>query len=118
KGARKLASAVRASLQELERRQMLSVGANPTAVTGGPYVVNEGSSVVINGTSSSDSDGTIATYKWDLNYTPALGFRTSVTGGSFTYHASDGPASRTIALRVIDNDGNQDTQTTTLTTNN
>src|SRR5438128_9117425 len=82
KGARKLASAVRASLQELERRQMLSAG-DPTAVTGGPYAVNEGSSVVINGTSSFDSDGTIATYKWDLNYNPALGFRTSVTGGSF-----------------------------------
>jgi hypothetical protein len=118
KRARKaLANAVRSCFEQLETRQLLS-GADPVAVTGGPYTVNEGSSVAISGSGSSDADGTITSYKWDLNYNAGLGFRTSITGVGFTYHAADGAASRTIALRVTDNDGNIVTETTTLTLNN
>lgn len=112
-----LASAVRSCIETLETRQLLT-GVDPVAVTGGPYTVNEGSSVAISGSGSSDADGTIVSYKWDLNYNAGLGFRTSITGAGFTYHAADGAATRTIALRVTDNDGNIVTETTTLVSNN
>jgi len=36
----------------------------PTAEAGGPYEVNEGSTVQLNGTGSSDPDGTPLTYMW------------------------------------------------------
>jgi hypothetical protein len=37
----------------------------PTADAGGPYVVNEGSTVVLDGTASSDPEGLPLTYLWD-----------------------------------------------------
>ena len=37
---------------------------------------------------------------------------------AFNYHAADGPLSKTIALRVTDNDGNITTTTSTLTIDN
>src|SRR5438132_789806 len=115
KGSTKLASAVRACVQELEKRQMLS--ASPTADPGGPYTLDEGSFVVINGSGSSDSDGSIVEYKWDTNYDPDTGFTTDETGGAFTFNSADGPETRMLALRVTDNDGDQDTQFTTITVN-
>lgn len=112
---RKLVRAIRAGLEQLEVRRLF---ANPVSDPGGPYTVNEGSSVAISGSGSSD-DGSIVSYKWDLNYNASLGFRTSITGMAFTYNASDGPLGRTIALRVTDDEGNITTNTAgSLTVNN
>jgi uncharacterized delta-60 repeat protein len=90
----------------------------PTANPGGPYSVNEGSSVQLNGAASSDPDGTIASYEWDFNY-DGVSFAADATGATPTFNASSlsGPLTRTIALRVTDNDGATHLMTTTVTVN-
>ncbi|MGC4030950.1 MAG: PKD domain-containing protein [Tepidisphaeraceae bacterium] len=97
-----LLSAVAPLFEGLETRSHFS--ATPTAVAGGPYSVDEGQSVLISGLASTDSDGTIAGYQWDTNYNAQKGFKTRATTGTWTFHA-DTSGSRTIALRVIDNNG-------------
>jgi hypothetical protein len=106
-----LGRAVRSTIDSLEGRRLL---ANPVADAGGPYTVNEGSTITIDGGNSTD-DGSIATYAWDLNYKVSKGFRRGVTGQAFSYEAGDSAAPRTIALRVTDDNGNTDLVTTTLT---
>ncbi len=118
RGAAKLAKAIRPAVEELELRQMLSGGQSPVAVLHGPYNVNEGESIIIDGADSTDSDGTIVSYKWDFNYNPANGFHTQGTGNPVAFEGDDGPASQTIALRVTDNDGNVNTTTATINTVN
>lgn len=78
----------------------------PTAEPGGPYAVPEGGSLVLDGTASSDPDGTVASYEWDLDYDGTT-FDVDATGSMPTFSAAglDGPSSRTIALRVIDDEG-------------
>ncbi|MEA2735262.1 MAG: hypothetical protein QOE14_1713, partial [Humisphaera sp.] len=110
--------AIRGCVEQLERRQLMAIGLDPVANAGGPYTVAEGSAVIISGANSFDPDGTVLGYKWDLNYNSEVGFRTSVTGNPIQYSASDGPLTRTIALRVTDIDGNTNTTTTTITVNN
>lgn len=80
--------------------------ATPVANPGGPYTVPEGGNVVLSGAGSSDPDGVIASYQWDLNYNGAT-FDVDATGVAPTFSAAGigGPASRTIALRVLDNVG-------------
>ncbi|MDB5357034.1 MAG: uncharacterized protein JWN24_3487 [Phycisphaerales bacterium] len=77
--------------------------APPTASAGGPYSVNEGSSIALSGAGSTDPDSETLTYQWDLNYN-GVTFNPTVTGVSPTFSAAglQGPASRTIALRVTD----------------
>ena len=55
-GARKLAAAVIFGLERLEDRSLFSVVANP----GGPYTVNEGSSIILNGSGSTDTSALCA----------------------------------------------------------
>ena len=42
----------------------------PTADAGGPYSVDEGASIVLNGTESSDPDGDLLTYLWEPESAP------------------------------------------------
>jgi uncharacterized delta-60 repeat protein len=78
----------------------------PNGNAGGPYAVFEGSSVVLSGAGSSDSDGSIVSYEWDFNY-DGVTFNPSATGMDVTFDQpdADGPSSRTLALRVTDNEG-------------
>jgi PKD domain len=78
----------------------------PTAHPGGPYSVPEGGSISLNGAGSSDPDGSVAVYEWDLDYDP-LTFNVDATGVMPTFSAAgiDGLSDRTIALRVTDNLG-------------
>lgn len=80
----------------------------PTADPGGPYNVNEGSSILLDGSLSSDSDGTIAQYEWDLSF-DGITFNSEVTGATTNFDASsiDGSTFRQVALRVTDNLGAQ-----------
>lgn len=86
----------------------------PIAVVGGPYSVSEGSSVTLSGAGSSDPDGSIASFAWDLDndgqYDDASGmnanFSTTVSG------------LHTIGLQVTDNRGATAVTSTTVTVNN
>ena len=79
----------------------------PIAVPGtsSDYTVVEGGSIQLDGSLSSDSDGTVVSYEWDLDFDGS--FNTDVTGANPVFDATliDGPATRVIALRVIDDGG-------------
>ena len=80
----------------------------PTADPNGPYNGTLGSPVLFNGSGSSDSDGTIASYSWDF------GDGASGTGVSPSHiYGTDGTF--TVSLTVTDNDGATDTASTTAT---
>jgi hypothetical protein len=78
----------------------------PSADAGGPYSVPEGGSLALDGSASSDADGTVASYEWDFDY-DGVSFDVDAAGVAPTFSAAalDGPSSRTIALRVTDDDG-------------
>ncbi len=91
----------------------------PVANAGGSYAVDEGGSVALSAAQSTDPDGAIVSYEWDLNY-DGVNFDVDATGASPTFSAAniDGPATRTIALRVTDNAGAQSIVQTTVTVAN
>jgi Ca2+-binding RTX toxin-like protein len=89
--------------------------APPTAHAGGAYSLEVGASTVINGSGSSDADGSIVTYEWDLNY-DGSSFHVDASGATPTFSAAGLSAGvYTIALRVTDNDGNSHLATSTVT---
>lgn len=75
-----------------------AIAAAPGA--GGPYTVNEGSSVVVTASGG-------ASYSWDLDNDGS--FETPGQSATFSAAALDGPGSRTISVQVTASDG----QTTT-----
>jgi len=82
----------------------------PQAVPGGPYTVNEGSTVTLDGHRSNDPDGHIAKYEWDLSYNGST-FVVDATGREVSTSYTDGPATIKVALRVRDNEGARHTAT-------
>lgn len=86
----------------------------PVANANGPYTGNEGSPITFDGSGSYDPDGTIVKYEWDLDgdgqYDDATGVNPSYTWGD--------DYSGGIGLKVTDNDGLTDTDSTTVTVNN
>ena len=93
------------------------------ATGGAPYVINEGDSVTLNGSLSSDPESQPLTYEWDLNNDLIYGDVTGVTPvvSSATLQSfgiNDDGAPYTIGLRVTDDTAQSDTTTTTLTVNN
>ncbi|MCP3938744.1 MAG: PKD domain-containing protein, partial [Actinomycetia bacterium] len=87
-------------------------GANqaPTAEAGGPYAGDVGATIALDGSASSDTDGSIVLYEWDLDndgqYDDATGQAadfSSATAGTFT-----------VGLRVTDDDGDTGTDTATV----
>lgn len=80
----------------------------------GPYSVSENGSVQF---SAAGSVGVIAKYEWDLNY-DGVTFRPSgLTGATVTRPGSDfdGPATRTVAVRISGYTGNTSVATALLT---
>jgi len=75
----------------------------PVANAGGPYAVNEGEDVQLDASASSDPDGDMLAYEWDLDY-DGMAFNINATGVSPTVSAAglDGPQLRKIAVRVWD----------------
>lgn len=90
--------------------------AAPIAHAGGAYTVDAGSSIVLDGSGSSDADGSIVAYEWDFNYDGSA-FDVDATGAAPTFAAPADAAGapRTIALRCIDDDGAASVITTTIT---
>jgi predicted extracellular nuclease len=73
--------------------------APPTVNAGGPYSVNEGSSVTLNAIGS-DPNGDNLTYAWDLDNNGS--FETSGQSVSFSAALLDGPSSYTVKVKVTD----------------
>jgi hypothetical protein len=76
--------------------------APPTVDAGGPYSVNEGSSVTVSATGS-DPNGGALTYAWDLDNNGS--FETSGQSVSFSAALLDGPSSYTVKVRATDPGG-------------
>jgi endonuclease/exonuclease/phosphatase family metal-dependent hydrolase len=73
------------------------VNSAPTVSAGGPYAVDEGSSVALSATGS-DPNGDALTYAWDLDNDGTF----ETAGQTATYSAADGPATRTVRVRATD----------------
>jgi hypothetical protein len=89
------------------------------ASAGGPYIVEEGSTFLLDGSDSTDPNGpnSALTFEWDLDY-DGITFHVDATGEIPEVSFADNFATRTIALRVTDSAGASDIATTTLTVNN
>jgi Ca2+-binding RTX toxin-like protein len=93
------------SLDCLEARMFLSANLPPIANAGGPYTVDVNSTVQLDGSKSSDSDGMIVSYEWDLNYDGTT-FHDDADGPQVTFDASAlEPQTMTVALEVTDDSG-------------
>jgi len=87
----------------------------PVADPGGPYTVDEGGSIALDGSGSSDPDpeDVIARYEWDLDNDGIFGETGNAAtngdeiGPSPTFLAADldGPSTWTVSLQVTDNHG-------------
>ena len=89
--------------------------APPTVDAGGPYSVNEGSSVTV-AASGSDPNGDSLTYAWDLDNNGS--FETSGQSVSFSAALLDGPSSTTVKVRATDPLGLFADSTTTVNVTN
>ncbi|MFC7202410.1 PKD domain-containing protein [Haloferax namakaokahaiae] len=93
--------------------------APPTADTGGPYTTSAGSSIELDGTGSSDSDGTITDYNWTITNDPtgdaSLSNSDSATPMFDAPETVSEDTSITVELTVTDDGGSTDTETTTIT---
>jgi len=85
----------------------------PAADAGGPYSRTEGQSITLNGTGSSDSDGTITKYEWDVDSDGIYEYSTS---SATQNHIFSHQGTYAVRLRVTDNIGaiNEDTTTATI----
>jgi PKD repeat protein len=92
----------------------------PVATAGGPYTLDEGSSVVLDGTGSDDPDGDPISYEWDFSFDGTT-FVPDVWGSAtpvFSAAELDGPDNITVAVRVTDDKDAVDIATSTVTINN
>jgi predicted extracellular nuclease len=85
----------------------------PSASAGGPYTVDEGSSITLTATGS-DPEGGSLTYAWDLDGNGTF----ETPGQSVTFSPDDGPASPTVKVRVTDDGGLTDVAQATVSVAN
>ncbi len=85
----------------------------PTADANGPYAGDTGESITLDGTGSSDTDGSITSYAWDLDNDGSY----DDAAGSQPTHSWSTAGTYTIGLEVTDDDGATDTETTTVDVN-
>ena len=85
----------------------------PAVNAGGPYTVNEGSSVTLTATGT-DPEGQPLTYAWDLDNNGTF----ETPGQSVSFTGVDGPATLTVNVQVTDNGGLTAKASTTVTVNN
>ena len=90
----------------------------PTAVAGGPYTIDEGGNLQLDGSVSSDlEDGPALTYQWDLNYDGNT-FDVDAVGVQPNVSFADNFSQRNIALRVTDSGDLSNIATSTLAVTN
>ena len=90
-----------------------SPGGPPEVSAGGPYTVDEGSSITLNATGSDPNFDTL-TYEWDLDNNGS--FETS--GQSVSFTGLEGPAAHTVKVRVTDSRNLSTVSSTTVTVAN
>ena len=83
----------------------------PIADAGGPYSGAVGDAITLSGAASTDPDGSIMAYAWDLDVD---GLFDDATGVTATFGAA-APGILAVSLRVTDDDGATDIDTTTIT---
>jgi CSLREA domain-containing protein len=76
----------------------------PVADAGGPYVVDEGGSVVLDA-SDSDDDVGIVRYEWDFDSDGTYDHQGTEPTATFSAASLDGPLNQPIRLRVTDDAG-------------
>ncbi|HEX7298614.1 MAG TPA: PKD domain-containing protein [Solirubrobacteraceae bacterium] len=84
--------------------------------TAAPNPATAGQAVTFDGSASSDPDGTVAKYEWDLDGNGTYETDTGATATATRTYASS--ANVVVGLRVTDNQGGTDTTTRTLTFTN
>ncbi|MDI6791649.1 MAG: PKD domain-containing protein [bacterium] len=87
----------------------------PTANAGGPYSGNETDTIILNAGASTDSDGNITLYEWDVDNNGT--YDISASDSSYAYSWAD-DYSGSVILRVTDNDGRTDTASASVTISN
>jgi PKD repeat protein len=87
-----------------------------TAHAGGPYTGAEGSAVQFNGSTSTTTAASITNYEWDCTSDGSYDVSSSSPTASSCTYADDGGF--TVTLRVTDSDGNQDTDSSSVTISN
>ena len=100
----------------------------PTADAGGTYSINEGNDLNLDASGSSDSDGAIVEYTWDLNNDSIYSDFTSNSDSLLidwatlvAWGMNDGDVGGTdytIGLQVVDDDGETNETSTTVTIDN
>lgn len=94
----------------------VSLNRPPIAEARGPYTVDEGSSIILDGSESRDPDiGDTITYSWDMDND---GLYDDASGETVSLDVQDGPDIITVGLQVTDNHGAKSTDTTTVNVNN
>lgn len=88
--------------------------APPTADAGGPYTMEEGGSVVLDASGSSDPGNDIVSYEWDLDDD---GEYDDASGVTVSFSAPDNGA-YPVSVRVTDDDGASDTNGAEVTVTN
>ncbi len=88
--------------------------APPVADAGGPYTTDEGQSVTLDGTGSSDPENGALTYAWDLDNNGTF----ETAGATPVFPAQGDNGVFTVTLRVTDPEGSSSTDTATVTVDN
>ncbi len=89
----------------------------PIADAGGPYAALQQTTVTIDGSGSTDLDGTLTNYGWDCDSSDGISLTsTGTTASTFCTYASVG--TYTVTLTVTDDDGDTDTATTQVIVSN
>ncbi len=89
----------------------------PTAsFTASPESAPTGTAVSFDASASSDVDGTVAKYEWDLDGNGTFETSTGTTASAGTTYAT--PGARSVGLRVTDDNGGTATTTRTVTAQN
>jgi methionine-rich copper-binding protein CopC len=100
---------------ELDTVTITVLNRPPVANAGGPYVTQEGSSVLVDGSASADPENDPLTFAWDLDGDGAFDDAFDPTA---SFLGVDGPSTHSVALRVCDDGGACSTSTTTVQVNN
>ena len=85
----------------------------PTADAGGPYTVAEGAAVTLTASGSDPERGAV-TYAWDVDNDGTF----ETAGQTASYSADDGPVTRTVRVRVTDEQGQSTVDETTVSVSN